>query len=150
MKKILLITLLLSFFTVSFSQKVKFKKETIFVDGMEWGQYEQILWGKKYSYKTLSGEEYAVVTFESIATGKYNNQGKEITENYMTVNFLNTDLGTFEIAANSRKQIVKWLVNTTVILEDKFVAENAEKFKNKYQESISDKYKKGTTIIINN
>jgi len=151
MKKILSIIILTFIVSFSFGQKVKFKKGSIWVDGSEWGLIKTEIFGKKYTFSTLKGDEFVTITYDDIDTGEYDKNGKKITKNYMTVNFLTTDIGTFETGSNTRKQLVRWLVNTEVIVEGELVEENVEKFKNKYQEDISGKYRKGgNTIIINN
>lgn len=151
MKKIISLLVFTLLLTIGFGQKIKFKDKTIWVDGMEWGLIETETFGKKYTFTTLSGEDFITITHDNIGTGKMGTSGKEEVVNFMTVNFLNTDWGNFEVNANTRKQIVKWLINTEVLKEGKFDEANAEKFKNKYQQDISSKYKKGgNTIIINN
>lgn len=150
MKKLLLSILFISFIAVSFGQKVKFKKGSILVDGDKWGIIETVTYGSKYTYSTLAEEEYLVMTFEQVKTGEYWDNGKEKFDAYIVVKFLGTDIEKFEMEG-TRKSLVRALIKSEVIVEGKFNLENALKFKEKHEDSISSKYKKGsTTIIINN
>lgn len=149
MKKLILSILLISFLTLSFGQKVKFKKGSIKVDGAEWGLYETITFGSKYSYSTLEGEEYLVMSFEKVNTGEYWDNGKEKFDAYIVVKFLGKGIEKFEMDG-TRKSLVRALIKSNVIVDGKFNMENALKFKEKHEESISSRYKRGTTIIINN
>lgn len=133
-----------------FGQKVKFKKENIIVEGEKWGIIETEIFGKKFTFSTLDHNEYVTITYDGVKTGSYDGNGKEIEDKFIVVNFLGIGMEPFETEANTRKQIVQWLVKTEVIQGGVLDEENALKFKEKYQHDVSGKYQKGTTIIINN
>lgn len=120
------------------------------MDKEEWGYVNTELLGKIYSFSTLNNEEYVTASFESVGTGSYGSNGKEVEDHFMIIRFLGVDIEPFEVEANNRKLIVRWLISTEVIKDGVFNLENAVKFKEKYAYDVSGKYGKGTTIIINN
>jgi hypothetical protein len=149
MKKNIVLGLLLLMSVSLFAQKVKFKKGDIIVDGALWGNCETEIFGAKYTFSTPAGEEFVTITFDGVKTGEYNN-GKEVEDKFIRVTFLGIGVPSFETEANTRKQIVQWLIKTNVIQDGEFHPENVQVFIEKYQHDVSGRYQNNTTIIINN
>lgn len=137
----------------SFSQKVKFKKGDILVDGIVWCKYEKTA-GKEF-YSTLDGKEYMSVNYLSCGTGEYYKGGKRGQENierrvsYQEIRFLNTEIEMFEVRFGY-KELIRILIKEKVIENGVFNIKNAQKFKDKYQEFASERCKRNNMIIIEN
>ncbi|MDC0014952.1 hypothetical protein OAD98_00130 [Flavobacteriales bacterium] len=120
--------------------KVKFKKGTILVEKKAWGNYKRT--GAKDFYSTLSGVEYIGVNGLSYGTGKYFTDSKgvkrEYSHFYSEIHFLTTEIEKFETDL-VHKELVRALIADKVIENDVFNKENAEKFKTKYEDNISEK-----------
>lgn len=141
MKKIITLTLLLVSIT-TYTQKVKFKKGNILVDGINWCKYEKVGTNNKEIYTSLKGEEYLSVSF--LSCGK----GEDYVE-YQEIHFFNTEIERFEVRLGY-KDLIRNLIKEKVLEDGIFNLENAKKFKNKHQEFASDQCVRRNTIIINN
>jgi hypothetical protein len=161
MKKILLVTLLLSVFTVSFGQKVKIKKKTIYVDGMEYMSYDKELDGSSIilTFYDLRGEEISYATgYEYFDPQQMDNASPEGRVYYFQISFEGSD-EFCEISAtlNNKKKIAKMFYKANILVDGKLNSENAKKFVKKKRKKHSARIKqieesnnRGTTIIINN
>ncbi len=120
--------------------KVKFKvaKEQVLINKVEWAKLE---WAaNKYFLSTLSGDEFVSINPLEYGTGRYHsNTGKEIMHKYCEVKFIGVDIPAFEVDANYN-EATKLMYKMNVLIDGKFVLENASKFKEKYQEEVSEKH----------
>lgn len=139
MKNILLIVLLV-FAGSGIAQekiKVKLKKGIIYVNSVAWAKYEDA--GGKTFLSTMSGEEFASTKPLEYGTGRYfQNTGKEIMHSYCEVHFINSGLESFEVDDN-RWNVYGLMFKQNILESDTFVLENAKKFKERYQQNVSEK-----------
>jgi len=114
--------------------KVKFKKDRILVDKVEWASYSRA--AGKFFMGVIGGEDFLSYSMESFVEG-YHTNGQEKTESYLVVEFLMGDQkGEFEINVN-RKQLVRLLVKEKVFENNTFSNEAAATFRKKYAQDIS-------------
>jgi hypothetical protein len=161
MKKALLITLLLSIFTVGFGQKVKIKKDIIYVDGMEYMTFDKELNGHLFTFTfyNLQGEEVAYADMgEYVDPQKCESANPECKVFFYTVSVEGVE-EKCEInnPFNLKKKIAKLFYKANVLKDDKIDLEKANKFIKRKSTphttrilQIEEAKKTGTTIIINN
>ncbi|AWM13776.1 hypothetical protein NHF50_07735 [Flavobacterium sp. NRK F10] len=135
MKKVLIL-LLLSFSVLSFSQKVKFKKGNVLIDGVEVYKYENE--GSTMTLSTLGGEEF--VSFLSTSYEVPNparsqpgghNYPATLKKYVVTVRFLESGKELFTDL--SSKEIAKAINKSELVSEDGSIdEEKLDKFINKY------------------
>lgn len=139
MKHLLFIVLLFSA-GLGFTQdkiKVKCKKGIVYVNEVAWAKYEDAA-GKTF-LSTMAGEEFASAKQLEYGTGRYfTNSGKEIMHTYSEIHFINSDMEAFEVDDHPW-DVFGLMFKQKVLDNDKFVLENAKKFKERYAQNVSEK-----------
>ncbi|NOQ73044.1 MAG: hypothetical protein GQ574_13630 [Crocinitomix sp.] len=140
--KSFLVVFLLIFTITGFSQdkvKVRYKmsKNEVQINKVAWAKVEYL--AGKYFLKTLGGEEFVSIKSMEYGTGEYfKNTGEEIMHSYCEVKFLTTDMDAFEVDANYFAA-TRLMYQLGVLTDDQFVLENAQKYKERYADNVSEK-----------
>ena len=143
MKRILLLTLILILAGLTLSldlkkDKVQFKKGVVFINKTEWALHEREFASNRDYLKTLDGSDFMSISHHSYLNGKYDANGKALSDHYQELNFYNDEIGTFEIRSY-RKQIVRRMNNMQVLSGSIINWENVKEFKTKYSENVSER-----------
>lgn len=136
MKRIFLTSLLCLTTLVSFSQKVKFKKNKIFVDDKEFLSFEQggTFGAVAYDLSELNSKKRIIILVE-------NNGGThmELSDDYTQIKFL-TNGAKAEISGGDLRNAIKLLIKNEVLKADGTLDETKiDLFIKNYDEKISER-----------
>lgn len=148
------LTLFVLFFSFAvFSQKIKIKKGTVFVDGEEtmYIKPDGTLTNEVSYFFMGSEEEFLFTTYLDYSDpSEISSANPKGLVRYIEMNFIGLNKK-FEISTRGRKNVVKFLLDNHVIVEGKINEKAVDKLVMKYGMRFSEQQKNGgVQIIINN
>lgn len=127
MKKIIFLSVVVLISTLTFGQKVKIKKDLVYIDKIEYCKI--IKESGKTTLSTLNGTDFALIEINSYGSGNFDpNTNKEIYVKFSEISFLGQEIPWFDMNEVNVSDIIVELYKGYILEDGELNVANAKKF----------------------